>query len=100
MLKIIFKNSNNQLSVMMPTNEFMATLTGTEEEKLIHLANKDLPTGTKYEIIDSNEMPNDDTFFDAWEYVAGANELSSADLSLDDQLKYNQITQEEFDNAS
>jgi len=99
-LKIIFKNSNNQLSVMMPTNEFMATLTGTEEEKLIHLANKDLPTGTKYEIIDSNEMPNDDTFFDAWEYVAGANELSSADLSLDDQLKYNQITQEEFDNAS
>ena len=89
MLKIIFKNSNNQLSVMMPTNEFMATLTGTEEEKLIHLANKDLPTGTKYEIIDSNEMPNDDTFFDAWEYVAGSSEKTSADLSEEDLVKYN-----------
>jgi len=88
-LKIIFKNSNNQLSVMMPTNEFMATLTGTEEEKLIHLANKDLPTGTKYEIIDSNEMPNDDTFFDAWEYVAGASEKTSADLNAEDLAKYN-----------
>ncbi len=48
MLQIIFKNSNNQLSVMMPTNEFMATLTGTEEEKLMHLSNKYLHTGTKY----------------------------------------------------
>ena len=97
MKKIIYNGSNNQLNVMVATSGFMATLTGTEEEKLIHLANKDLPTGTKYEIIDSNEMPNDDTFFDAWEYVAGASELSSADLSLDDQLKYNHITQEQFD---
>lgn len=100
MLKIIFKNVDNQLNVLMPTNEFMATLSGTEEEKMIHLANKDLPTGTLYEIIDSNEMPNDDTFFDAWEYVAGANERTSEDLSLDDQLKYNHITQEEYDNAN
>jgi hypothetical protein len=100
MLKIIFKGYNNQLSVMMPTNEFMASLTGTEEEKLRHAADKDLPTGTKYEIIDSNEMPNDVTFFDAWEYVAGSDEKTSDDLSLDDQLKYNHITQEEFDNAS
>ena len=97
MKKIIFNGSNNQLNVMVATSEFMATLTGTEEEKLIHLANKDLPTGTKYEIIDSNEMPNDDTFFDAWEYVAGTSEQTSADLSLDDQLKYNHITQEVYD---
>ena len=89
MLKIIFNNSNNQLSVMMPTNEFMATLTGTEEEKLIHLANKDLPTGTKFEIIESTNMPNEDTFFDAWEYVAGASEKTSADLSAEDLIKYN-----------
>ena len=89
MKKIIFHGTNNQLNVMVATNEFMATLTGTEEEKLIHLANKDLPTGTKYEIIDSNEMPNDDTFFDAWEYVAGSSEKTSADLSEEDLAKYN-----------
>ena len=103
-MKIIYPTTNEEgetiLAILIPAPKFLAQLTGTDEEKLIHIANKDLPTGTKYEIIDSNEMPNDDTFFDAWEYVAGANELSSADLSLDDQLKYNQITQEEFDNAS
>lgn len=97
MKKIIFNGANNQLNVMVPTAEFMASLDGTEEEKLIHCANKDLPTGTKYEIIESTDMPDKDDFFDAWEYVAGADEKTSADLSLDDQLKYNMITQEYYD---
>jgi len=97
MLKIIFNGVSNQLSVLMPTNEFMNSLTGTEEERLRHTADKDLPTGTRYEIVDSNEMPNDDTFFNAWEYVAGSDEKTSNDLSLDDQLKYNHITQEDYD---
>jgi len=96
-MKIIFKTEQG-LSVMTPAPKFLETLTGTLEEKLIHIANKDLPTGTPYEITD--EDLSDRTFRDAWEYVAGDNELYSADLSLDDQLKYNQITQEEFDNAS
>ena len=96
-MKIIYKTEQG-LSVMTPAPKFLETLEGTLEEKLIHIANKDLPTGTPYEITD--EDLSDRTFRDAWEYVAGDNELSSADLSLDDQLKYNQITQEEFDNAS
>ena len=96
-MKIIYKTEQG-LSVMTPAPKFLETLEGTLEEKLIHIANKDLPTGTPYEITD--EDLSDRTFRNAWEYVAGANELSSADLSLDDQLKYNQITQEEFDNAS
>ena len=82
---------------MIPAPKFLATLTGTDEEKLIHIANKDLPTGTPYEITD--EDLSDRTFRNAWEYVSGADEKTSADLSLDDQLKYNQITQEEY-NAS
>ena len=82
MKKIIYNGANNQLNVMMPTNEFMAALDGTEEEKLIHRANKDLPTGTKYEIIESTDMPDEDDFFDAWEYVADASvEKTSADLT-------------------
>lgn len=80
MKKIIFNGANNQLNVMVPTAEFMASLDGTEEEKLIHCANKDLPTGTKYEIIESTDMPDEDDFFDAWEYVADASkEKTSAD---------------------
>ena len=95
-MKIIYDN-NGRLAQMIASPEFLATLKGTDEEKLIHLANKDLPTGTPYEITD--EDLSDRTFRNAWEYVSGADEKTSEDLSLDDQLKYNQITQEEY-NAS
>ena len=94
-MKIIYNTTNNTLAQLTPAPKFLAQLTGTDEEKLIHIANKDLPTGTKYEITD--EDLSDRTFRDAWEYVAGASEKTSADLSLDDQLKYNKITQEEYD---
>jgi hypothetical protein len=98
-MKIIypFIDEDNKLILaqLTPAPKFLATLEGTEEEKLIHIANKDLPTGTKYEITDADL--SDRTFRDAWEYVAGASEQTSADLSLDDQLKYNHITQEVYD---
>ena len=95
-MKIIF-NKEGILSIKTPTAEFLATLEGTDEEKMIHLANHDLPTGTKYEIIGDDEDLSDRSFRNAWEYVAGASEKTSEDLSLDDQLKYNHITQEEYD---
>jgi hypothetical protein len=93
-MKIIYDNSGT-LAQMIPAPKFLAQLEGTEEEKLIHIANKDLPTGTKYEITDADL--SDRSFRNAWEYVAGSDEKTSADLSLDDQLKYNHITQEEYD---
>jgi len=93
-MKIIYDNSGT-LAVLIPAPKFLDTLTGTDEEKLIHIANKDLPTGTPYEITD--EDLSDRTFRNAWEYTAGANEKVSEDLSLDDQLKYNHITQEAYD---
>jgi hypothetical protein len=94
-MKIIFEGIDGILAQMIPAPNFLATLEGTDEEKLIHIANKDLPTGTPYEITD--EDLSDRTFRNAWEYVAGASEKTSEDLSLDDQLKYNHITQEEYD---
>jgi len=101
-MKIICSKTNEFgeviLAQMIPSAKFLATLTGTEEEKLIHLANKDLPTGTPYEITD--EDLSDRSFRNAWEYVAGADEQTSEDLSLDDQLKYNKITQQEYDDAN
>ena len=93
-MKIIYDNSGT-LAVLIPAPKKLASMTGTEEEKLIHIANKDLPTGTPYEITD--EDLSDRSFRNAWEYVAGADEKTSEDLSLDDQLKYNHITQEEYD---
>ena len=90
-MKIIYPSLNRDgeasLTQMIPAPKFLATLTGTDEEKLIHLANKDLPTGTKYEITDADL--SDRSFRGAWEYVAGASEKTSADLSAEDLAKYN-----------
>ena len=101
-MHIIYPTTNelNEVIVaqLVPAPKFLATLTGTDEEKLIHIANKDLPTGTKYEITDADL--SDRAFRDAWEYVAGASEQTSADLSDEDKLKYNKMTQEEYDNAN
>ena len=97
-MKIIYAQDNGILAQVVPAPKFLAKLEGTEEEKLIHIANKDLPTGTKYEITD--EDLSDRSFRNAWEYVAGASEQTSEDLSLDDQLKYNKITQQEYDDAN
>jgi hypothetical protein len=98
-MKIIYPSINEDgeatLAQLIPAPKFLATLTGTEEEKLIHIANKDIPTGTPYEITDVDL--SDRSFRNAWEYVAGASEKTSEDLSPDDQLKYNHITQEEYD---
>ena len=94
-MKIIYAQANGILAQVVPSPKFLATLGGTEEEKMIHIANKDIPTGTKYEITDADL--SDRSFRNAWEYVAGDNEKTSEDLSLDDQLKYNHITPEEYD---
>jgi hypothetical protein len=96
-MAIIYDNDGT-LAQMIPAPKFLAQLEGTDEEKLIHIANKDLPTGTKYEITD--EDLSDRSFRDAWEYVAGASEKTSADLSDEDKLKYNQMTQQEYDDAN
>ena len=87
-MRLIYDN-DGILAVVVPTPDFLVTLTGTEEEKLIHIANKDLPTGTKYEIISDDVDLSDRSFRNAWEYVAGASEKTSADLSAEDLDKYN-----------
>tara|TARA_R110000822_G_scaffold44561_1_gene119659 strand:- start:129 stop:404 length:276 start_codon:yes stop_codon:yes gene_type:complete len=86
-MKIIYNTTDNTLAQLTPAPKFLAQLEGTLEEKLIHIANKDLPTGTKYEITDADL--SDRSFRNAWEYVAGASEKTSADLSAEDLIKYN-----------
>ena len=87
-MRLIYDNSG-VAAVLIPAPNFLAQLTGTDEEKLIHIANKDLPTGTKYEIIGDDVDLSDRTFRDAWTYTAGSDEKTSADLSADDLAKYN-----------
>ena len=87
-MRLIYDNSG-VAAVLIPAPNFLAQLTGTDEEKLIHIANKDLPTGTKYEIIADSVDLSDRTFRNAWTYTAGSDEKTSADLSADDLAKYN-----------
>ena len=98
-MKIIYEK-NGELVQMIASPKFLEQLEGTLEEKLIHIANKDLPTGTKYEIIGDDVDLSDRTFRNAWTYTAGSDEKTSEDLSDEDKLKYNQMTQEEYDDAN
>ena len=88
--RIIHPDDDGTMSVTAPTAEFLAQLSGTIDEKLIHIANKELPTGAKYELIDESVDLSDRTFRNAWEYTADASvEKTSADLSAEDLAKYN-----------
>ena len=88
-MRLIYDNGG-VAAVVTPAPKFLAQLTGTLENKLIHIANKDLPTGTKYEIIADSVDLSDRTFRDAWEYTADASvERTSADLSAEELAKYN-----------
>jgi len=87
-MRLIYDNSG-VAAVLTPAPKFLAQLTGTNEEKMIHIANKDLPTGTKYEIIADSVDLSDRTFRNAWTYTAGSDEKTSEDLSAEDLAKYN-----------
>ena len=87
-MRLIYDNSG-MAAVVIPAPNFLAQLEGTLEEKMIHLANKDLPTGTKYEIIADTVDLSDRTFRNAWTYTADASvEKTSADLDAADLAKY------------
>jgi len=81
MKKIIFQGENGILNIMYGAKQYMDSLPNdwTEEQKLIHLANKDLPTGTQYEITDE-DFSADREFRNAWEFQAGDNVKVSQDL--------------------
>ena len=88
-MRLIYDNGG-VAAVVIPAPKFLASLTGTLEEKLIHIANKDLPTGTKYEIIADSVDLSDRAFRNAWTYTANnAIEKTSADLTAEELAKYN-----------
>ena len=87
-MRLIY-NNNGVAAVVVPAPKFLAQLTGTDEEKLIHIANKDLPTGTKYEIIADSVDLSDREFRNAWVYTAGSEERTSLDLTAEELATYN-----------
>lgn len=60
--RIIYPNDNGGVSILIPTEEYLA------EHAIEELAAKDVPAGKPYKIVDVSDIPTDRTFRDAWEY--------------------------------
>jgi len=58
-MRIMYKTVENTVAVITPSPKW----TGTMEE----LAQKDVPTGLKYKLVEDSVIPSDRSFRDAWE---------------------------------
>ena len=63
MKRIIYKNQDNSVSIIVPSPEALQSMT------IEQIALKDVPANTPYKIVDVSEIPSDRTFRNAWEYV-------------------------------
>ena len=63
MQRIIYQTDDGGVAVIVPSAEYLETHTIEE------LADKDVPDGKAYQIIDEAEVPSDRTFRNAWEYA-------------------------------
>ncbi len=59
-MKIIYKNESGGVSIVSPTQEALELMTIHE------IADKDVPKGIPYALVEDNEIPTDRTFRDAW----------------------------------
>jgi hypothetical protein len=60
--RIIYPNDDGGVSILIPSPEYLA------EHTIEELAEKDVPEGKPYKIVDVADIPTDRTFRDAWEY--------------------------------
>ena len=63
MKRIIYKNPDNSVSIIVPSPEALQSMT------IEQIALKDVPANTPYKIVNVSEIPSDRTFRNAWEYV-------------------------------
>ena len=58
--RIIYKNDDGGVSIIVPTTEAVK-IYGVDA-----IAQKDVPAGKPYKIVDAADIPNDRTFREAW----------------------------------
>ena len=61
MKRIVYKNEDNSVSVLIPSSEALSFAT------IEQVAEKDVPHNLPYWIIPTSDIPTDRTFRDAWE---------------------------------
>lgn len=64
MKRIIYPKDDGGVAIVIPTPEALETMTIEE------IAEKDVPAGKEFKIVDTDSIPTDRTFRDAWEYQA------------------------------
>jgi hypothetical protein len=64
MKRIIYKTEEGGVAIIIPTEEWLETHTIEE------LAEKDVPAGAEFKIVDVSDIPEDRTFRNAWEFTA------------------------------
>ena len=57
---IVYTQDDETVAIVVPTPEALETRTVEE------IADKDVPTGKEYHIVEDSEIPSDRTFRDAW----------------------------------
>jgi hypothetical protein len=62
MKRIIYKTENGGVAIICPAEECGLSI----EE----IAQKDVPAGAEFKIVNTSEIPTDRTFRNAWEYSA------------------------------
>ena len=60
MKRIIYKNPDNSVSIIVPSPNALQIMT------IEQIAKKDVPTGYKYKIVDVSEIPSDRSLRNAW----------------------------------
>ena len=60
MKKIIYKNLDNTVSIIVPSPNALKIMS------IEDIAKKDVPTGLKYKIVEVSEVPSDREFRNAW----------------------------------
>ena len=61
-MRIIYKNTDNSVGVLIPTDEALSFAT------IEQIAEKDVLHPLPYKIVDESVIPTDRTFRDAWEW--------------------------------
>jgi len=61
MKRIIYKNLDNTIAIIVPSEEALAKYTYKQ------IAEKDVPAGLEYVIVNTDVIPTDRTFRECWE---------------------------------
>ena len=89
---IIIYNYQGNVSTLDPKPSYKEQFPGSEEDRLIHIANAELPNGTKFEVspFDTVDM-EDRTIGNDWIYKGTGRERTSVALSDEDQIAHRSL---------